>query len=426
MFNKPGRQLTHLHTTLGIREVAESVRYCNRCNACTQVCPTYQLTQKEAFSPRGRNQIMRLILEEKIKPSQNRKLIEDSVRTCLLCGRCSAACAGKIPTAEHMLELGRRLHITLLPSGLKHLFSWRNTRPKLFDFTLSFLNLLRKTGLVKLLRLTGILYLPFLRPAVHADDILPKKIVFLNKQLLREKIDFTPSQPAAFYLPSLEAAYLDPSLGRDALRCFGSKKTYVLFGFPSGLFEYLYGQLPLSRHAVKKLIHQLEITDPSGRLPLVTDSADVYHFLKNAAQLFSGNRIWSKKAKRLAKRTKFLADYAAPLAPHTNGKPVLLDSSGLFSCEDDSYAKTEKILKTHFKKNFVEYFYGDTAVTTAAYSFINPGISRQLLLQKVKDIALTQTGTVVTVTGLCALELQFYLSRYYPHANAQHFARLHR
>ena len=46
------------------RTVYESVCFCNRCNMCAQSCPTYRLTQDESQSPRGRYQILRLLLEE--------------------------------------------------------------------------------------------------------------------------------------------------------------------------------------------------------------------------------------------------------------------------------------------------------------------------------------------------------------------------
>ena len=78
----------------GTRSVKESVDYCTRCNACVQSCPSYLLQQEEAYSPRGRNQIVRLLAERKIKFSDNAPLAQDVTRTCLLCGRCTAACAG--------------------------------------------------------------------------------------------------------------------------------------------------------------------------------------------------------------------------------------------------------------------------------------------------------------------------------------------
>lgn len=421
---KPGRTLTELHTALEKRDVLGSVCYCNRCGVCAQSCPTYKLTRQEAFSPRGRNQLMRLVMEQKIDPAQNRRLIEDSVRSCLLCGACTAACAGKIPTAEHMLELRRRLHISLLPGGLQRLLGWRTTRPALFEKTLAFLNFLRRTGVVKLLRKTGVLHLPFLRAGLHADDILPSSITFLQKQLTRQKVDFTPQNPGLIYLPSLEAAYFDPEIGLGTLRFLQDRHPYVLFGYASGLFEYLYGELPLSRRAVKRLVSKLEQIDPSGKLPLLTDSSDVYHFFKNAEQLFAGNRLWARKARKLAARTRFLTDY--PAALQLPASPVLLDVSGLLSAEDACYTKAAQVLKTQYKKNFVEYFYGSTAIPPGAYGFVDGGRCQQVLFHKVKDIALPQTGTVVVLSGLCALELQCVLSRWYPHARAQHFARLHR
>src|SRR5687768_16356434 len=78
----------------------DGVVACNRCGFCTDYCPTYKATGNEAFSPRGRNQMVRALIEGKVAdPAQ----ASESIETCLLCGECTSVCFSEVPTAKLMV-----------------------------------------------------------------------------------------------------------------------------------------------------------------------------------------------------------------------------------------------------------------------------------------------------------------------------------
>ena len=80
----PTRHLAALDTPFGPRAVYDSVSFCNRCGSCQQACPTYLFTSQETFSPRGRNQLVRLITEGKLKlTGENRTLAEQALKEAL-------------------------------------------------------------------------------------------------------------------------------------------------------------------------------------------------------------------------------------------------------------------------------------------------------------------------------------------------------
>lgn len=212
----PKRHLRTLHTPFGPRAVYDSASFCTRCGSCQQACPTYVLTAEETFSPRGRNQAVRLAAEGKLNPAQNKELLSRLVNSCLLCGRCTQACAGKIPTAEHMLELRRTLNGRALPALLHTLLSWRSRRPGLFRFIVRAGLALRRAGAVRLLRLMGLTRLPGLTWINHADDILPARTPAFAKRLRQAQIPAAPQDPALIYLPSLEAEFLCRTLRRPS------------------------------------------------------------------------------------------------------------------------------------------------------------------------------------------------------------------
>ncbi len=71
------------------QETKTMVDRCNKCGLCIPSCPVYQQILTEAASPRGRVQLVKNILEEKVPLSQRGKEI---ILTCLLCESCVVNC----------------------------------------------------------------------------------------------------------------------------------------------------------------------------------------------------------------------------------------------------------------------------------------------------------------------------------------------
>jgi glycolate oxidase iron-sulfur subunit len=67
----------------------ESMYTCVRCGACRNVCPTLNITGREADGPRGRVLMARSVLSGEIPVNQE---IKDQLDRCLLCSACVDAC----------------------------------------------------------------------------------------------------------------------------------------------------------------------------------------------------------------------------------------------------------------------------------------------------------------------------------------------
>ncbi|SDP60581.1 glycolate oxidase subunit GlcF [Desulforhopalus singaporensis] len=70
-------------------ETIESLRHCTTCGMCTSTCPTYLLSNDEHDSPRGRNKIMRQILESGQAPTEKQVYY---LERCLSCFSCTTTC----------------------------------------------------------------------------------------------------------------------------------------------------------------------------------------------------------------------------------------------------------------------------------------------------------------------------------------------
>ncbi|RFU65246.1 (Fe-S)-binding protein [Peribacillus glennii] len=67
----------------------ESMHTCVRCGACRGVCPTLNITGREADGPRGRVLMARSVIDGEIPVNQE---IKDQLDRCLLCSACVDAC----------------------------------------------------------------------------------------------------------------------------------------------------------------------------------------------------------------------------------------------------------------------------------------------------------------------------------------------
>ena len=89
-------------------ELMESLELCDECGACLEVCPTYQATQNDKFSPVARIKAARKILQgEEVTPQ-----IIESIYNCPECHLCSTVCPYNIDVPEIVtqsrVELVRR------------------------------------------------------------------------------------------------------------------------------------------------------------------------------------------------------------------------------------------------------------------------------------------------------------------------------
>ena len=89
---------------------------CVSCGMCLPHCPTYQLSQTEAESPRGRISLIKGFLEDEIPVNE---LLISHLDHCLLCRSCESICPARVPFANLMDATKARLtsskRIALLP-----------------------------------------------------------------------------------------------------------------------------------------------------------------------------------------------------------------------------------------------------------------------------------------------------------------------
>lgn len=223
----------HLHSDINLYESSVS---CNRCGACSRVCLSYQINKQETRSPRGRNQLLRLIFENKIKLYADKKDILPCVNTCLQCGRCTSMCAAQTPTALHMREILRCYNMER-PSLALQFFT---TNYNLF-FALKTHGLKLKEGQPN---------------AVFAPDVFTVKNLNAALSLIEKRLDKTAVLKSALLLP----------------------------------YNAAYNKLPAITDLLKKIKSEFDFKAAGKEIPLITDSLALYRLLKNSKE-FEGVSI---------------------------------------------------------------------------------------------------------------------------------------
>ena len=82
-------------------QLSEDASRCVKCGLCLPECPTYQLTQNEACSPRGRIALATALEKQQTSPDRQ---FRQRMNSCLLCRRCEKLCPSGVKFGRIMDE----------------------------------------------------------------------------------------------------------------------------------------------------------------------------------------------------------------------------------------------------------------------------------------------------------------------------------
>jgi len=358
---KEGLENFHLHalfTRLGRKTVYDSAAQCNKCAYCSRVCPAQLQTGKEDCGPRARNILLRLIMENKIGVKKNIAQIKNVLSGCMLCGACTKECFAKVPAHEHVLELERTFGNRKLP--------W-------------FYRLKNK--------------------------IIQKNPFGLKQKI--KKINLNAENAGALFLPSYEAKFLEVKSALNMLRAatknFNGVK--ILWG-GAGMYEYVYGTLPAARTAALKLMSEYFDAPPGGK-KIITDSLDIFNFVKKYPQIFFDTEHFDR-AQKFAENIFFIADILPKPRIKIPGK-IIFSKTAAFCAEDEIFA---------FAKDFPSWIGENYPIPPLGYEYIKPKECRKYLLRKIEYIKAAKAGAVVVPTLSQKRLLNKCLKKYYPECKA--------
>ena len=90
--------------------ISKATDQCVMCGMCLPHCPTYQISQHEAESPRGRISLIKAYSEKSLPPSE---ALQSHLYSCTTCLKCEQVCPANVHY-ENIIDYGRRLYRTEL------------------------------------------------------------------------------------------------------------------------------------------------------------------------------------------------------------------------------------------------------------------------------------------------------------------------
>ena len=413
--------LGRLLTDLGERSTYDAASQCSRCGYCEQACPTYVATGREAQSPRGRTQIVRLMLEGKL---DDPKAAEEALSTCLLCGACVTACYAKVAVPDIVLEGRRALR------GKAHWLVRAASRlmivsPRAVGAVLKAGFLLKRAGVSALSRpLLRAIGLPALAAMDEHVDEAPLRLLDEELAPLRRAGEgdnwnyFAPCGPR----------YLYPRVGTATWKVLTKLKGPGRFLENSccGLLANNYGDVEDARALARK---NIENAEKSGDAPIVGDCSSCVSFLKTYPQLFllPSDAEWRARAERFSARVRDVIEVCGeaaaglPLAPG-EGRVTYHDSCRALNGQGLK-DQPRRAVKAAAGEGFYEMAGADVCCGGAgAFAFVNEELSDDILRRKTGNAAAAQAGAIVTSSTSCLIQLARGLRKYYPDARVVHLS----
>lgn len=371
--------LGRLKTDLGERSTYDAVSQCSRCGYCEQACPTYVVTGEESKSPRGRNQLVRLMLERKLSDPGS------ALDTCLLCGACQTACYAHVPVPDIVLE-GRRMTAGerhwLLDKALRLLVD----RPRLFDW------LLRLAHLGKTLKLN-----------VPARPFLPAGLAAADRDAVSAPLRFAKDRlpKGGNYFAACGPNYLFPEVAEATCKVLGEK---AMEAGCCGLVAFNYGDLEDARTLARRVV---AAAPPSG--DVVVDCSSCAAFMKSYPQLLPGDAAAAAFSARVKDALEKLPPVKA--APQTTVHE---------SCRACHGQGVHPKVSGHRPMAEADMCCGGAG----AFAFTQPELSEEVLKRKIGRIAAAQARVVTASSTSCLLQLARGLRKYYPECRVVHVSQL--
>lgn len=410
-----------LNTDLGEKNIYDSASQCNRCGYCYEQCPSYLVSRQENYSPRGRNQLIKTVVEQRVRVKNDADEIYDCLSTCLVCGACMSACYGRVPTHKIVTEARRPFFKTKIPGYMRCLLNISRKKLAKFSFVLKFTDFIKICGILGVFRKLEIFKLLRLK---HPDDIYSptgkSKSEFSGQsQNIKNK------NPKCLYFVSCAANYAYPEIAKATVNIL---ERFIAAVKPlknpcCGVLSFTYSNLKTARENAKKIISLYE--KESADIKIVTDCSSCAYHLKSYPELFLQNDLWHKKALKFADNVR---DITEIFPPDEFSQSIDLKNKRItYHHSACAYHKqgldAEKIIKKVSGSNFVQM--KENTIPCGGelgFNLINPKSAGKLLKRKISAIAAVRSDYVVTSDGFSLAFIEYGLKRYYPLTKAIHIS----
>jgi glycolate oxidase iron-sulfur subunit len=369
---------------------------CIHCGLCLEACPTYQITQLETESPRGRLHLMGAIADGRIDARSSDATVLHLDR-CLACRACEAVCPSGVPYGRLIEETRAGLAETRGISPLGHILLWSVSRPWVLRAMGALLLMAERTGMRKLAR-------RFLSPRLRRLDALAPPV---GRPSYRQVPVGSPRTSVALLLGCvMRASYGDvhtatarvlAHLGAEVIETPGQTCCGALHAHAGDKAEAV--------RLAKLNVAAFERADV-----ILVNAAGCGAHLKSYVHLLEDRPNWAERAAALASRVRDVSEYMQSIV----GDEAFGDLAMRVTYQDPCHlahaqgirAEPRALLSKVRGLELVEMAGADVCCGSAGYyNLAQPEYSDRLLEPKIDAILATRPDAVVTGNPGCMLQI---------------------
>jgi glycolate oxidase iron-sulfur subunit len=390
----------------------DTIAQCNRCGFCQAGCPVYRTTGSEHSVGRGRQAVARaLILGDMELTPEVFQALED----CLLCRGCTAHCFPAIKTDRTVLAV-RHAYIRRYgqPFWQRLLFKRILASSKRLETAGRMVLWARRHGLVKMVLKSGVLRLVDKRFQV-SDQLLPpmEAKAFLRgdqdrvprPDAVKHRIGYFASCGLSFEFPEVVAATLRV-LARNG--CAVTLMDNTCCGRPA----HSYGDLDTARDIARKNLDRMA-EEAQELEAVVSDCGSCSTHLKEYAELLQDDPSYREKAAAFSARIRSFSEFLISIGLEGTlgerpGSVTYHDPCHLSNRFARITAQPRKLLKSVPGLAYKELPEADWCCGAAgSYTFLHHEEASGVLERKMKNVAGTGAGTLVTECPACMMHLDY-------------------
>ena len=417
----------HAGVVLNIPELDQ----CVHCGLCLNHCPTYRVTQLEPESPRGRIHLVRAVAEGRIEPldpvrGTPNERFADHIYLCLMCRACETAC----PSGVQYGRIAEAAREVLGPPGsplfrklARFAFTQVFPSPRRLRWIFAALRLYQRSGLQWVIR-----------------RMLPRR--------LREMDALLPAVPSRFFAPGAD---LMPAIGtrRARVALLSGCVMSTLFGDVNdatvrvlrrngcevlvprgqvccGALNVHNGETVAARRMARR---NVDVFLDAGVDAVIVNAAGCGAAMKEYGHLLRDDPDYAERAEQFAALVKDAGEFLAGLGLIPPSGRIEMTVTYQDPCHlahgQKVRAQPRQLLAAIPGLRLVEMEGADRCCGSAGiYNITHPGMSQELLTEKMAAVGRTGAAAVVAPNPGCMLQLRFGAQRYGPALPVYHLMDL--
>jgi glycolate oxidase iron-sulfur subunit len=408
----------------------EDLLLCIRCGRCLPVCPTYQETVQETFSPRGRLSLLRAVEDGRLEFT---RAVLDHLYHCLDCRACNAICPAKV-TIGQCIVAGRAAYAGLHGRPWWANLAFRNVlvSARRLELFLPLARFYQRSGLWRVARPLLSLLPGRLRTLAFMERLLPP----LPARPLHETVaEVTPAlggrkHRVGFFLGCfMSQLFADVSESTIAVLTRAGCEVVTPAGqMCCGAPHEDQADPEMARKLAR---HNVDLFAKYADLEvIVTDCAACAGMCKSYSHLLRGDPEYADEARAFSARIRDISEWLAAIMPDDAPlepvrKKVTYHEPCHLSNLQGIRIPPRQLLKRVPGLELIEMDDPTACCGSAGiYNITHPEMAMKRLQRKMGAIAATGVGTVVTGNPGCLLQLRYGAEALGPRVEVLHLTQI--